>query len=276
MRTKTKTLFKTIALIVLVFNAVGAVGCKLNGGPIYDPRSYSIYNPFRLETHPNTDTDKIAKPDIDAPVDIRQPDGGYYDQRKENTSLVQAGHNANGIEQVQYPPIQKTGYHSEQPQPSTLTPTPYGMPTPSYGNTIPQPVTGSGYSQPSASNFPAEVKNDPLGHNPYAASTNVTGYPSSTTYSPQPNYPSSASTYPSTSYQPERAFTPNPQDQGNVNGTVSSPFANPPSQPNTTTPPVFYGASTSNPNGQLPVTNSYNGGGTTPVTSGSYYTPTTY
>ncbi|MDR2641165.1 MAG: hypothetical protein LBC74_00060 [Planctomycetaceae bacterium] len=232
MQTKTKLLYKTVLLIVLI---IGTVGCRSNGGPWYDIRSYSLYNPLRLEDHGRKDAPAVAdnntitKPHIDSRVDIKKPDGGYNNPNRELLTRDTNGVNSN----QNYPqenPIQRTGFHQQIiPNPNS-----YNGTTPSYDNglgTATPPVTygyetassqPSGYSQPH--NFvpqPVGAKNDMLG-SPNPSSIAPAGFPITSTYPPNGSYS-------------------NPQDHGNVNAPVSGPFANPIGQPNYNPQPVNHG-----------------------------------
>ncbi|MDR2169884.1 MAG: hypothetical protein LBP59_07075 [Planctomycetaceae bacterium] len=279
MRTKTKLFFRTIVLAILV---AGVIGCKSNGGPWYDVRSYAFYNPLRLEDHarseaPASESD-IAKPHMDPRVDIRQPEGGYYyEQRKEAApALAHNGGNTNGIEPVPYSSFQKTGLHNDQPPNNTNLQPAFGMPAspaPTYNginNSTSQPITQSGYTQPASynhGNYPSanystqEVKNDAAGFpNTYATpNTSATaGFPAVTKYQadnnyPQPNYP-----------QPNYA-----QPDNGINTAVASPFANPTGQQYPGTP-TSYGAG--QPANLQPGTGTYNGGGLPATSNGSIYT----
>ncbi|MDR1484090.1 MAG: hypothetical protein LBT09_04620 [Planctomycetaceae bacterium] len=255
MRTKTKLLFKTIVLVVLV---VSAIGCRSNGA-WYDVRSYSLYNPFRTEDHSHRDAPAVAdnqlvKPHIDPRVDVKQPEGGYYDQSKNTSALTRNVGNSAGRDE-----IQQTSFHSD-PLHGGVTPSPavnpYGYPdsynsgTGGYNNGIggAPSANPSGYTPPTGFNQPtgykvqpsAEVKNDTSGlPNPYAALNNAAGNPAAATY----NYNTS--------------YSPNPYvAAGGVNPAVAGPFTNPTGQPTTPASPTPNGNRDEccPPNGQsLPV-----------------------
>jgi hypothetical protein len=240
MRTKTNFLFKTTILIVLI---VGTIGCRSNGGPWYDVRSYSFYNPLRPENHSRIDSsstiadnNNLTKPHMDSRVDVRQPEGGYYEQQRDTSTLA---HNPSNYTNpnagsTTYPNFQPTGFHSEQPSsvsPMTPSPSPYSAAAPNYGSSsVAPPINPAGYTSPSGYGQPtdysvpsAEIKNDmPVMSNPYAVSNGTsTGYPITTTYP-------SESTYPPASYDTTRSN----------NAGVASPFANPTGQPQATGSPI--------------------------------------
>ncbi|MDR1480503.1 MAG: hypothetical protein LBJ00_16350 [Planctomycetaceae bacterium] len=258
MKTKTKLLLNTIVLVALV---TSAIGCRMNGnGPWYYPTSYSPINPFRIEDHNrNTapavaDNSQLAKPHMDSRVDIKQPEGGYNEQRRDATMVTRSGNGElAGPDVLQS--YHQTGYHQQHTAsgvPTTPTSAYGGTPTTysGYGNNnVMPPITQSDYSQPSGQpngfNQPSgyqqppamvpEAKNDMTYPSiPYAASTS----PASA------GYPSTA-TYPSTGAG--GGYSPSPQDNGNYSTSVSSPFASPTGQPvNSALPPNAYGSS--NPN----------------------------
>ncbi|MDR2346759.1 MAG: hypothetical protein LBE18_11890 [Planctomycetaceae bacterium] len=281
MRTKTKLLLKTIVLVVLAISTINTIGCKSKGGPWYDVRSYKFYNPLRPEDHASYDNapssvanNQIVKPHIDQGVEIKQPEGGYYEQRKDNNVFASTptnGLTGTGVESGY--PIQKTVYHSEQVNVPPTTPNPYSDPSLQYNNGLSNnpvsPITTTGYNQPPNNNLPtgynynSEVKNDAnsLNHG-YTGSNNQQGNPSGQIYSAG-NYSAEQVTYPQ----------PTPQVSGNVNnnGTITGPFATPPGQP-TTVNPSIYGNNQNQPNNPPAQPNLQNyGNGTINSASGSNY-----
>lgn len=79
MRTRTKSIVAALALLSLVS---GAIGCKSNGGPWYNPKSYAFHNPFKegSEAPPyrgEATAQANAKPSLDAQPHINTPPGGY-------------------------------------------------------------------------------------------------------------------------------------------------------------------------------------------------------
>jgi hypothetical protein len=296
MQTKTKLLFNLMVLVALV---VSTIGCRSNGGAWYDARSYSLYNPFRLEDHSHNGATTVAdnqpaKPHMDPRVDIKQPDGGYSTITQTSTTDL------NGRDATQGYPIQRTTYHSEQPMSGGSTVTPsgsYGGTPPAYGgfnNAVASPVTPSGYGQPTY-NQPAGL-NPPSSYqqpmndssslpNPYSVPQHVpAGYPAATNYQSEGNYSS------------------NLQDNGSYGTTVAGPFASPAGQPsagsalpastygagtpngygnpidqNPAGTPVYSGQPTGNPNSAVSVQNppvGYTAGGAIPTSSGGVLTAT--
>ena len=71
--------------IVTVFAALllvsGTVGCRSNGGPWYNPTTYSFSNPFGKDrqTSPHSSSMAKTKPSLDAHPNISIPHGGYTD-----------------------------------------------------------------------------------------------------------------------------------------------------------------------------------------------------
>lgn len=268
MQTKTKLLFNLIVLVALV---VSAIGCRSNGGSWYDVRSYSLYNPFRLEDHSHNGAPTVAdnqpKPHMDPRVDIKQPEGGYSDVN----AITQTGTGLNGRDTTQG--YQRTTYHSDQTPISGGTAAPsgsYGGTASAYGgfggSTVAPPITPSSYTQPSY-NQPSYTQptglNQPSSYqqpmndssslpNTYSVPQPVSGYPAATSSVPA-GYPAA------TSYSPEGGYTPNPQDSGNYGGTtVASPFASPTGQPSAgSIPPSTYGVGTPNGYGNPSIDQGY-------------------
>jgi len=69
----------TIAVALLFVS--GTVGCRNNGGNWYDPRSYSLVNPFDRDAQSSRPSDAFAntRPSFGAHPDISVPPGGYSD-----------------------------------------------------------------------------------------------------------------------------------------------------------------------------------------------------
>ena len=92
MRTRTNSIVAAFVLLSLVS---GAIGCRSNGGPWYNPKSYAWHNPFKASEAPAFDAEGTAqanqKPSIGAQPNVNTPPGGYTNHQEEARFLAGNG-----------------------------------------------------------------------------------------------------------------------------------------------------------------------------------------
>jgi hypothetical protein len=65
-----------IAILVMLTFVGGSIGCRSNGGPWYNPKSYTLSNPFD-KSRKDSDTLANTKPSLGSNPNVSTPAGGY-------------------------------------------------------------------------------------------------------------------------------------------------------------------------------------------------------
>ena len=89
MRTRTKSIVAAFVLLSLVS---GAIGCRSNGGPWYNPKSYTWHNPLKSSEAPPYGVEGAAqantRPSMGAQPNVNTPPGGYTNKEDEARFLA--------------------------------------------------------------------------------------------------------------------------------------------------------------------------------------------
>jgi len=218
-----------ISSIVTIFAALllvsGTVGCRSNGGPWYNPATYSFSNPFGKERQESPYSSNMAKtkPSLDSQPNISTPHGGYTD------SASRAGSPASTGGTVSSSPPEHLAQYNSQYNPATQqnSPNPYSSYTvadpsqyspytytESYGGQSGgQPYNGQGspaspyqYSANQGQQSPYQYRQEAVQHAqnypamPYGEQLTQTTYQTTSAYQPQPYQPQSANNVPAGPY----------------------------------------------------------------------------
>ena len=164
--------------VVTVFVALsfvsGIVGCQSNGGPWYNPKSYSLANPFsNKENAPPYSPSALAnKPSVDAQPNVNTPPGGYTDKAFANRSGSPGG-------TVSTSPPEH--WSQQSPMVSQGSPNPYG------GYTVPEPsqylpYDGQGSASPYHYAAPQQQNPSPYQYSPETVQQAGSSMPNSMPY----------------------------------------------------------------------------------------------
>jgi hypothetical protein len=188
-----------VAIVVTLLFVLGTVGCRSNGGPWYNPKSYSWSQPFAKDSQaPPYSPDALAnkKPSLEASPNVSVPQGGYTDESSlhSNRSIPQGG-TPGGY------PLDQGGYHSPVASNtyggySVAEPSPY---PPTYAGGQPSAANAAAYQYQYPSEVPQMAQQGNQNQMPYGYSDYAAGTPAGTQYHPTsavsytqatPNYPS--------------------------------------------------------------------------------------
>jgi hypothetical protein len=261
MRIRTESIVTALVCVSLLF---GAIGCRLNGGAWYNPKSYSWHNPFKSNEAPSFDAEGTAhasvKPSLGAQPNVTTPPGGYTSKedearffagKKDSMVVPQYGVgtlSADGsrVASANVPPASTSGYaptdHSYNPYATT---NPYGAadnslaaghPTPTqYQQTnyhYEQAAPAVPANQPGAypvSGFPENGTTSPPAYQPYntpASSPYATPAPANANYAPY-GTPESNPTYGTQTNLPPYTTQPQPIQQTLPPNNYGVPTATP-------------------------------------------------
>lgn len=228
-----------ITTLIAVTFLLGTVGCKMNGGPWYNPKTYSLYNPFErdkgLEAPPYSQENALTpKPSINStPANISPPPGGYYD-----TTASRPQFNPADSERLTVNPMMA---HNPATGPVDYY-TPHG--NGGYNPSAVPGVTPQNYQQTSLNNS----------QSPYSPTYDLPN-------SYQPNHPPVGMETPPPYSAPYGTGTPGaPQTPQYMMQNVSQPGYTPYTAPAHEAPVGTQYVPNAVPTGQYPVTPSYDGG----------------
>ncbi len=89
MRTRIKSIVTAFVLLSLVS---GAIGCRSNGGPWYNPKTYAFHNPFGKDEAPLYGSEGTSqantRPSIGEQPNVNTPPGGYTNKEAEERFLA--------------------------------------------------------------------------------------------------------------------------------------------------------------------------------------------